>query len=349
MYWACRNWTGLPQRVVEYLKLPQEPPAIIDSHRPPAYWPSSSKNDALVRVEDLVVKYALELPAVLQGISFTLKAGERVGLIGRTGSGKSTLAMSMLRFVDPASGRIVIDGIDISTIGINDLRSRLTFIPQDATLFSGTLRDNLDPFGDHDDAACLDALYRVHMISDSPTGSRGPSSRGQSTAPSPSSSRPPSINGTASSSILTEVDPAARVTAVSLDTQVSAGGTNFSQGQRQLIAMCRALLRRSAVVVMDEATSSVDFATDAKIQKAIREEFTDSLLITVAHRLKTIIDYDRLVVLDHGRVVQFDTPFNLIQREEGVFRGMCLKSGSFGELEAAARAKAEAQESEPGW
>ncbi|KAJ7186191.1 hypothetical protein C8R46DRAFT_1343242 [Mycena filopes] len=355
VYWACRNWTGLEvdlnsvERVVEYLKLPQEPPAIIESNRPPAYWPSSSKNDALVRVEDLVVKYAPELPAVLQGISFTLKAGERIGLIGRTGSGKSTLAMSMLRFVDPASGRIVIDGIDISTIGINDLRSRLTFIPQDATLFSGTLRDNLDPFGDHDDAACMDALYRVHMISDSPTGSRGPSSRGQSTAPSPSSSRPPSINGTASSSILTEVDPAARVTAVSLDTQVSAGGTNFSQGQRQLIAMCRALLRRSAVVVMDEATSSVDFETDAKIQKAIREEFTDSLLITVAHRLKTIIDYDRLVVLDHGRVVEFDTPFELIRREEGVFRGMCLKSGSFGELEAAARAKAEAQESEQVW
>ncbi|KAJ7434680.1 multidrug resistance-associated ABC transporter [Mycena latifolia] len=345
VYWACRNWTGLEvdlnsvERVVEYLKLPQEPPAVIESNRPPAYWPSSARNDSLLRVENLVVKYSPELPAVLQDISFTLKAGERVGLIGRTGSGKSTLAMSILRFADPVSGRIVIDGIDISTIGINDLRSRLVYLPQDSVLFSGSLRDNLDPFGDYDDAACMDALYRVHLISDSPSASRGPSSRGQSTAASPSSSRPPSINGSSTdASVFTDVDAK---TTVSLDTRVSAGGTNFSQGQRQLIAMARALLRRSSVVVMDEATSSVDFATDAKIQKAIREEFTDSLLITVAHRLKTIIDYDRLVVLDHGKVVELDTPYNLIQKEDGVFRSMCLKSGSFGELEAIAQAKAE--------
>ncbi|KAJ7508941.1 hypothetical protein B0H11DRAFT_2169002 [Mycena galericulata] len=336
VYWACRHWTGLEvdlnsvERVIEYLDLPQEPPAIIESNRPPAYWPSSARNDSLLRVENLVVKYSPELPAVLQGVSLTLKAGERIGLVGRTGSGKSTLAMSILRFVDPAGGRIIIDGIDISTIGIND-----------ATLFSGTLRDNLDPFGDHDDAACMDALYRVHLISDSPTASQGPS-RGQSTAASPKSSRPasPSING---STIDASLDTDDVKTSVSLDTQVSAGGTNFSQGQRQLIAMARALLRRSSVVVMDEATSSVDFATDVKIQKTIREEFTDSLLITVAHRLKTIIDYDRLVVLDRGRVVEFDTPYTLIQKEDGVFRNMCLKSGSFGELEAAARAQAENQ------
>ncbi|KAJ7660132.1 hypothetical protein DFH06DRAFT_1472233 [Mycena polygramma] len=342
VYWACRNWTGLEvdlnsvERVVEYLKLPQEPPARIESNLPPAYWPSSARNDSLIRVEDLEVKYSPELPAVLHGLSFTLKAGERVGLIGRTGSGKSTLAMSFLRFVDPTSGRIVIDGIDISTIGINDLRSRLTFIPQDATLFSGTLRDNLNPFGDHNDAACMDALYRVHLISDSPSQSRG-----QSTAPTPTSSRPPSINESATDvSMSTDLPTNATL---SLDTQVSAGGTNFSQGQRQLIAMARALLRRSSVVIMDEATSSVDFATDGKIQKTIREEFTDSLLITVAHRLKTIIDYDRLVVLEQGTVVEFDTPYELIQKEDGVFRSMCLKSGSFGELEAAARAKAEGE------
>ncbi|KAJ6631472.1 multidrug resistance-associated ABC transporter [Mycena sp. CBHHK59/15] len=343
VYWACRFWTGLEldlnavERVVEYLDLPQEPPAIIESNRPPAYWPSSAKNDSLIVAENVVIKYAPELPAVLQDVSFTLKAGERIGLLGRTGSGKSTLAMSILRFVDPTSG------IDISKIGVEDLRSRLTFIPQDATLFSGTLRENLDPFDEHDDATCLEVLYRVQMINRS-TRASASTSREHSVATSPETSRPPSISGVdrestvdSVSTALTDVDAK---TVVSLDTQVSAGGTNFSQGQRQLIAMARALLRRSAIVVLDEATSSVDFKTDAKIQTTIREEFTDSLLLTIAHRLKTVIDYDRLLVLDKGKLAEFDTPLRLIEKEDGIFRNMCLKSGYFSELEASARAKA---------
>ncbi|KAJ7315040.1 P-loop containing nucleoside triphosphate hydrolase protein [Mycena albidolilacea] len=130
-------------------------------------------------------------------------------------------------------------------------------------------------------------------------------------------------------------------TTVSLDTQVAAGGSNFSQGQKQLIALARALLRRSAIVVLDEATSSVDFETDARIQTAIREEFAGSLLLTIAHRLKTVIDYDRLLVLDKGKLVEFDTPLRLIEKEDGIFRNMCLKSGYFMELEASVRAKAE--------
>ncbi|KAG6830506.1 hypothetical protein H0H92_000347 [Tricholoma furcatifolium] len=330
------------ERVVEYLDLPQEPPAIIESHRPPAYWPSSSNNESLIAVEDLSVKYAPDLPSVLQNVSFSLKAGERVGLLGRTGqplvimsvelfnsglgSGKSTLAMSILRFVDPTNGRILIDGIDISTIGIHDLRSRL-----DATLFSGTLRENLDPFNEHTDAECLDVLQRCHMISTPST--------------SHAASRAASIHGVdredSQSSISTATTDVEAKTTVSLETQVSAGGTNFSQGQRQLIAMARALLRRSSIIVLDEATSSIDFATDAKIQTTIREEFTSSLLLTVAHRLRTVIDYDRLIVLDKGQIAEFDTPWNLIQKESGIFRTMCLKSGSFSDLEATAKSKAE--------
>ncbi|KAJ7123089.1 multidrug resistance-associated ABC transporter [Mycena epipterygia] len=350
VHWACRAWTGLEldlnavERIIEYLDLPQEPPAIIESHRPPAYWPSSSENSSLVIVEDLAVKYAPELPLVLQNVSFELKAGERVGLVGRTGGGKSTLAMSLLRFVDPSSGRIMVDGIDISKIGIHDLRSRITFIPQDATLFSGTLRDNLDPFGDYEDSVCLDIMRRVHLISHTETPPQG-TSRAQSDAPSPLGSRPPSpsmqdidANDT-SDSVSTAPTSIETKTTLSLDTQVSAGGANFSQGQKQQIALARALLRRSAIVVMDEATSSVDFATDAKIQETIREEFKGSLLITVAHRLRTIIDFDRLLVLDKGNLVEFDTPLRLIEKEDGIFRGMCLKSGTFAELEAAAKAK----------
>ncbi|KAI0339052.1 multidrug resistance-associated ABC transporter [Trametopsis cervina] len=354
VYWACRFWTALEldlnsvERVVEYLDLPQEPPAVIESNRPPAYWPSStsSNSDSLISVENLVIRYAPELPPVLHEVSFQLKAKERIGLLGRTGSGKSTLAMSILRFVDPASGRIVIDGIDISKIGLHDLRGRLTFIPQDATLFSGTLRDNLDPFGEHDDSECLDVLYRVHMLSESQLTSQR-ASREASRNASRTPSRPGSVHeveregSLAPSNVsLSATETDTKVT-VTLDTQVSPGGTNFSQGQRQLIAMARALLRRSAIIVLDEATSSIDFATDAKIQAAIREEFNDSLLLTVAHRLRTVIDYDRLIVLDKGRLAEFDTPYKLIQKEGGIFRGMCLKSGTFAELEAAAKAKAE--------
>ncbi|KAF9258418.1 hypothetical protein L218DRAFT_964491 [Marasmius fiardii PR-910] len=334
VYWGCRFWTGLEldlnsvERVIEYLEIPQEPPAIIESNRPPAYWPSSHpNNDSLIRVENLRVKYAPDLPDVLHDVSFTLRAGERVGLIGRTGSGKSTLAMSVLRFVDPLSGRVVIDGIDISTIGTYDLRSRLTFIPQDATLFSGTLRENLDPFNERTDEECLDVLYRVQVMHPTPAATPT-TSRTPSRAPSPES---------VSASSTTEVESRSGHT-INLYTEVSGGGSNFSQGQRQLISLARALLRRSPVIVLDEATSSLDFATDEKIQKAIREEFGDSLLLTVAHRLRTVIDYDRLIVLDKGRLMEFDTPLNLIRKKDGIFRDMCMKSGTFAELEAAAAA-----------
>ncbi|KAI0357687.1 multidrug resistance-associated ABC transporter [Trametes cingulata] len=350
VYWVCRNWTALEldlnsvERVVEYLQVPQEPPAVIESRRPPAYWPSSTgpNKEHLLVVEDLVVRYAQDLPTVLHGISFSLRARERVGLLGRTGSGKSTLAMSLLRFVEPASGRIIIDGIDIASIGLYDLRSRITFIPQDAILFSGTLRDNLDPFStlcqrDHTDADCIDVLRRVHLIADSP-----PLSQSTSSAASASDQRltsVPDLSSVNASDAPGATSPSNQVV-LTLDTQVSAGGANFSQGQRQLIAIARALLRRSAVVILDEATSSVDFETDATIQAVIREEFADSLLLTVAHRLRTIIDYDRLIVLDQGRLAEFDTPLNLMRKEGGIFRNMCLQSGSFAELEAAAKAKA---------
>ncbi|KAF8439690.1 multidrug resistance-associated ABC transporter [Boletus edulis BED1] len=347
VYWACRFWTALEldlnsvERVVEYLDLPQEAPAIIESSRPPAYWPSSTSSNALISVEDLVVKYAPELPPVLKNVSFQLDARERIGLLGRTGSGKSTLAMSILRFVEPVQGRILIDGVDISKIGIHDLRTRVTFIPQDATLFSGTLRENLDPFDEHDDAECLDVLYRVQMLSESAyqsqRNSRTPSGTSTPAENGPSTPVEDSASATASTTP-TEVEGKIKIT---LATQVSAGGTNFSQGQRQLIAMARALLRRSAIIVLDEATSSIDFETDAKIQATIREEFGGSLLLTVAHRLRTVIDYDRLIVLDKGEVAEFDTPLNLIQKDGGIFRNMCLKSGTYTELESAARAKVE--------
>ncbi|KAL4065664.1 hypothetical protein V8B97DRAFT_1983434 [Scleroderma yunnanense] len=314
VYLTCRSWTALEldlnavERVAEYLEIPQEPIATLESSKLPAYWPSSTKGQVLISVENLSVSYAPELPLVLHNISFTLNGGERIGILGRSGSGKSTLVMSMLRFVDPMEGRIVIDGIDISTIGVHDLRSHVAYIPENPVLFSGTLRENIDPLAEHYDDECEDVLRRVQLLCESVHESQGGS---RSSSPG-------------------EVDGGSRPT-IALDTEVAPGGVNFSQGQRQLIAMARTLLRRCRIVILDEATSSIDFDTDAKIQATIRDHFAESLLITITHRLAAIFDYDRLIVLENGRVSEIDTPSNLRRKEGGIFRTM-YRSGTIDRL-----------------
>ncbi|KAF9352624.1 hypothetical protein BGX34_012063 [Mortierella sp. NVP85] len=276
------------ERVREYMELPQEPPAVIEGSRPPPGWP----NHGEVKVEKLVMQYSPDDPPVIRDVSFHVKPKEKVGIVGRTGAGKSTLAVAFFRFMEMTSGKITVDGIDISKLGVHDLRSSLTIIPQDPVLFIGTIRTNLDPFDEHDDAALWESLRRVHLIS----GNR--------------------IESNAFGN---------------LDSEVQENGNNFSQGQRQLIGLARALLKQSKIIILDEATASVDHDTDARIQATIREEFKDSTLLTIAHRLRTIIDFDKVLVMDHGQVVQFDTPWNLI-REEGIFRGMCQRSGEFDTL-----------------
>ncbi|KAF7727930.1 hypothetical protein EC973_006818 [Apophysomyces ossiformis] len=300
-YWFIRQYTQVEmnlnsvERVQEYLQIDQEPSATIENRRPPAAWPTT----AAVEVKDLVVRYAPDLDPVLHGISFSVRPHEKVGIVGRTGSGKSTLALSFFRFLEASSGSIAIDGIDISHIGVHDLRSNLTIIPQDAVLFSGTIRSNLDPFNEHDDAEIWESLRRVHIIS----AQRGSGSN------TPTNSASDSIT--------------------SLSQPVSDGGNNFSQGQRQLLCLARALLKNSKLIIMDEATASVDFETDGKIQTTIREEFVNSSLLCIAHRLRTVIDYDRVLVLDQGNVVEYDTPYNLLVNNAGlgIFRSMCEQSG----------------------
>ncbi|KAG9125516.1 hypothetical protein FRC07_007298 [Ceratobasidium sp. 392] len=357
LYWGLRFWTELEQsfnsveRIQEYLDLPPEPPAVVESSRPPAAWPSATTGTLVV--ENLVLKYAPDLEPVLNGISFITKPSEKIGIVGRTGSGKSTLALALFRFVDPAAGRIVLDGIDITTIGLDDLRSRLTLIPQDAVLFKGTIRDNLDPFNEYTDAECLQALQRVHLPSGNTPNRSALASRAESIKDAINTAIVPDTEdqvepradqaGSAESSsapIMAPEDPVSvtsrgagtGMTVFTLETQVSEGGNNISHGQRQLLSMARALLRKSNVIVMDESTASVDFETDAKIQATIREEFGQSTLITIAHRLRTVIDNDRILVLDAGQVVEFDTPANLLKREGGLFHEMCKKSGDYDHL-----------------
>lgn len=227
------------------------------------------------------------------------------------------MALSLFRFVEPVAGSIHIDGINIGDIGLDDLRSRLTIIPQDPMLFTGTIRSNLDPFNSHVDSELWEALQRVHLVSSGQDSSANSDTEGDET---PGSSTIGPVTAASKTNISFS----------SLDNPVSEGGSNFSQGQRQLLCMARALLRNSKIIVMDEATASVDFATDKAIQSAIQREFENSTVVCIAHRLNTIILYDKVLVLDHGKVLEFDTPANLLDDSKGHkthFREMCERSG----------------------
>ncbi|KAF9104293.1 hypothetical protein BGX29_002146, partial [Mortierella sp. GBA35] len=308
------------ERIIEYMDIEEEAPAIIEGSRPPASWPHAGE----ILIDRLTVRYSPESPDILKDVSLKVKGGEKIGVVGRTGSGKSTLAISLLRILEPTGGTIWIDGIDITKIGLQDLRSNLTIIPQDPVLFMGTLRFNLDPFGEREDIELWEALRRSHLI---------PVTRG-SNIPTGSNSNDDEQGTTPSTSEET-IDP----TKITLDTDVQEGGSNFSQGQRQLIALARALVRQSRVIIMDEATASVDFETDLKIQRTIREEMADATVITIAHRIRTIADFDRVLVMQAGEVAEFDKPYTLMRREGSLFRELCEQSTELEALLAIAEAK----------
>ncbi|KAJ3119795.1 hypothetical protein HK098_005128, partial [Nowakowskiella sp. JEL0407] len=286
------------ERVYEYMEIEQEPQGIIDSNRPPANWPERGE----IVVKNLVVKYAPETPdntrnpAILNGISFNVQSFQKVGIIGRTGAGKSTLSLALLRLIPIIDGSVVIDGIDITKIGVKDLRSRITIIPQDPVLFSGTVRSNLDPFEECDDATLYHALKSVHFMD---TIAESDYDNGK----------------------------------FNLDHVVSENGGNFSQGQRQLLCLARAMLRNSRVIIMDEATASVDSETDKRIQETIRQPpfSTTTTILIIAHRLKTIADSDKLLVLDKGRISEMGSPKELVGKK-GIFRNMCEESGEFDKI-----------------
>lgn len=308
--WTIRHYTNVEldmnaaERIVEYAKLPTESQAGVS---PPASWPT----DGRLEVSDLSVSYAPDLPPVLKNLSFSVDRNQRVGVVGRTGAGKSSLTLALFRFLEAQTGKVLIDGLDISTIKLEDLRSRLAIIPQDPVLFSGTIRSNLDPFDERSDAELLDALKRVHLIP----------STGDST---------PLPEATAAA---VDVDTNKNIFK-SLSTPISPSGLNLSQGQRQLLCLARAIVARPKIMVLDEATSAVDMATDALIQRSIREEFTDSTLIVIAHRLSTIADFDRILVLDAGEVKEFGSPADLMRNEDGIFRAMVGDSGESEKLKS---------------
>jgi ABC-type multidrug transport system fused ATPase/permease subunit len=319
--WTIRHYTNLEldmnaaERIIEYSNLQTES---LDGASPPAAWPSEGR----LEVNNLVVGYAPDLPPVLKGLTFTVARNERIGVVGRTGAGKSSLTLALFRFLEAREGSISIDGLDISKIKLHDLRSRLAIIPQDPVLFSGTVRSNLDAFDEHTDSELRDALARVHLISATEaeimngTGSHTP-------VQTPTGTSSPGSNQNKNTNPFT-----------SLTSPITEGGLNLSQGQRQLLCLARAIVSRPKIMVLDEATSAVDMATDALIQRSIREEFGDSTLIVIAHRLSTIADFDKILVMDDGRVREFGGPGELFNLEEGVFRSMVKESGEREKLEA---------------
>ncbi|XP_021917145.1 multidrug resistance-associated protein 1 isoform X2 [Zootermopsis nevadensis] len=269
------------ERIKEYGETEQEAPWDIPTNQPSSAWPEKGQ----VEFKDYQVRYREGLDLVLRGISFTVKGGEKVGIVGRTGAGKSSLTLGLFRIIEAAGGKILIDGVDVSKLGLHALRSRLTIIPQDPVLFSGTLRVNLDPFGSCSDSDIWLALEHAHLK--------------------------------------------AFVKALpdSLEHSVSEGGENLSVGQRQLICLARALLRKTKVLILDEATAAVDLETDDLIQTTIRSEFKDSTVLTIAHRLNTIMDSDRVIVLDRGLLVEYDTPEALLQNKDSIFHSMAKDAG----------------------
>ncbi|CAG8581270.1 11825_t:CDS:2 [Racocetra fulgida] len=296
------------ERLVHYSdNLEIEADDIIPDNRPPPGWPAHGE----IHIKNLKIRYRPNSPLVLNGISVNIIAAEKIGIVG---CGKSTLAMSFFRLIEATSGSIVIDDVDISNIGLKDLRSNITIIPQDPVLFNGTI-SNLDPFNKHSDLELWNALRRVHLIKNS----NSTSEKEESDIFLP---------------ILDQKNY--KQEQIMLDSPVKENGSNFSQGQQQLIAIARALVRHSKLIIMDEATASLDFKTDHLIQATIREEFKDNTVITIAHRLRTVADYDRILVM-----VEFDSPYILMQKLDGLFREMCERSGEFAELMEIAKQKYE--------
>lgn len=265
---------------------------------PPETWPSKGE----IVFENVSFAYRPGLPVVLKGISLDIKSQEKIGICGRTGAGKSTIMSALYRLNELSDGKIFIDGVDIGQIGLYDLRKKLSIIPQDPVLFRGTIRKNLDPFQEHPDELLWKSLVSGGAIS-------------AEEVEDVKVQKPDSIGSLSS------------MHKFHLDQKVEEEGANFSLGERQLLALTRALVRQSKILILDEATSSVDYETDNKIQSRIAAAFGDCTILCIAHRLKTILTYDRILVLEQGEIEEFDTPRSLYEKKDGIFRQMCIKSG----------------------
>ncbi|XP_062388680.1 multidrug resistance-associated protein 1 [Sardina pilchardus] len=284
--WIVRSWTDVEnnivsvERVKEYAETPKEAPWQLENSPMPTNWPRTGT----IEFREYGLQYRKGLDWALKEITILIKEREKVGIVGRTGAGKSSLTQGIFRILEAAKGEIHIDGINIAEMGLHELRSRITIIPQDPVLFSGTLRMNLDPFDGYSDEEVWRSLELAHLKN--------------------------FVSGLPDK----------------LYHECSEGGENLSLGQRQLVCLARALLRKTKILVLDEATAAVDVETDNLIQSTIRTQFEDCTVLTIAHRLNTIMDYTRVIVMERGYVVEMDSPSNLIS-QRGQFYRMCREAG----------------------
>ncbi|UJR25517.1 hypothetical protein I4U23_006863 [Adineta vaga] len=261
------------ERIDEYAKLTPEAAWEIPEKKPPANWPATGE----IQINNLSTRYRDNLELVLKDITVNIQSGEKIGIIGRTGSGKSSLCIALFRIIEPANGEIIVDNIDIRRIGLHDVRSKITIIPQDSVIFSGTVRFNVDPFSSHSDVEIWSSLELVHMKERIRSMEKG------------------------------------------LSHLMTEGGENLSAGERQLLCMARALLRKSKIFVLDEATAAIDMETDRLIQMTIRSAFKDATVLTIAHRLHTILDSNKILVLSNGRLQEYDEPKRLASNPKSAF------------------------------
>ncbi|XP_060715255.1 ATP-binding cassette sub-family C member 12 [Tachysurus vachellii] len=271
------------ERLLEYITgCVSEAPRKVKGVDIPLGWPQNGS----ITFKNYSMRYRENTPIVLDQLQLTIKPREKLGIVGRTGSGKSSLGVALFRLVEPAGGTIVIDSVDVCTLGLQDLRSQLSIIPQDPVLFIGTVRYNLDPFNKYTDEEIWMALEKTYMKN-------------------------------AISSLPQK-----------LDSAVVENGENFSVGERQLMCMARALLRNSKIILLDEATASIDSETDSLIQHTIRDVFRHCTMLTIAHRINTVLECDRILVMDKGKVVEFDRPQDLMQKPDSAFASLLAAAHS---------------------
>ncbi|KAJ2114137.1 hypothetical protein IW146_003313 [Coemansia sp. RSA 922] len=312
-----------------------EAPYVIDSCQPSTQWPSNGK----IEFQDFSMKYSADLNYALKNVNLTINPGEKVGIVGRTGAGKSSLAKVLFRLIHKnTSGSILIDGHDISEFGVGDYRPRLGMIPQESSMFGGSIRKNLDPLSQFDVEEVWASLIKCNLsglVSSKEIASNGSEEfeyeedQAYKRAQWRNTGWLKRVMLFILKKMPTTLDPVEQLKFNGLDKSVDNCFRSFSSGQQQLFGLCRVIMRKRRIIVLDEATANVDLETDKSVQGLIRKEFSDCTVLTIAHRLETIMNSDRIIVMDKGTIAEIGTPEELLAKD-GMFAQL-VKTSDFGQ------------------